>query len=79
MGLCFGMVQLTRVFSQLPESLGALSYSNILCGVVRGSLEMVQFKAKCSFTSDTLHGQDVSEVQVVLEELLAVQPPDDEA
>lgn len=26
---------------QLPESLSALSYANILCGVVRGALEMV--------------------------------------
>ena len=50
---------------QLPASLSALSFSNILCGVVRGSLEMVQFKVKCTFASDTLHGHDASEVRTL--------------
>eukprot|EP01051_Picozoa_sp_SAG22_P034208 SAG22_NODE_15398_length_349_cov_1.244000_2_plen_57_part_01 len=27
---------------QLPESLSALTYSNILCGVIRGAMEMVR-------------------------------------
>ena len=28
-------------FVELPEQLGALKYSNLLCGVIRGALEMV--------------------------------------
>jgi hypothetical protein len=65
-------------WSQLPETLSALNYSNIVCGVVRGSLEMVQFKVQCRFGSDTLQGADVSEVHVVLTEVLAEMPPNDE-
>ena len=65
-------------FVELPESLSALNYSNIVCGVVRGSLEMVQFKVSCRFGSDTLQGADVSEVLVQLTELLADIPPNDE-
>jgi hypothetical protein len=28
-------------FVELPEQLSALKYSNLLCGVIRGALEMV--------------------------------------
>ena len=63
---------------QLPETLSSLNYSNIVCGVVRGSLEMVQFKVQCRFGSDTLQGADVSEIHVVLTEMLAEMPPNDE-
>jgi hypothetical protein len=30
-------------FVELPETHQALSYSNILCGVIRGALEMVTY------------------------------------
>lgn len=72
--------------SQLPESLSALTYSNILCGVVRGALEMVrsgrpqtptssilentlsqvQYKVECHFLTDTLKGDEVSEVRALI-------------
>lgn len=30
-------------FVELPDSVRGLKYSNILCGVIRGALEMVSF------------------------------------
>lgn len=39
---------------------------------------MVQFKVQCRFGGDTLQGADVSEIHVVLTEMLAEMPPNDE-
>lgn len=59
-------------FTELPD--GAIRqhlwYSNVLCGVVRGALELVQIKVRVSFVRDTLRGDPVNEIRVV-----RVQPP----
>lgn len=34
-------------FVELPEALAQLKYSNLLCGVIRGALEMVGTRASC--------------------------------
>jgi hypothetical protein len=33
-------------FVELPEQLAGLKYSNLLCGVIRGALEMVRTRAR---------------------------------
>ena len=43
-------------FVELPEQYSALAYSNLLCGVLRGALEMVQMRVECTLTKDTLWG-----------------------
>jgi len=41
-------------FVELPEGFSALFYSNILCGVIRGALEMVSINDKvCTRTNQT--------------------------
>lgn len=57
-------------FVELPESYRGLSYSNILCGVVRGALEMVHLRVDCINTRCTLRGDDVTELKITLKEVM---------
>ena len=51
-------------FVELPPSAyGELWYSNILCGVLRGALEMVQMRVEARFLKDVLQGDDVIEIR----------------
>jgi len=63
-------------FVELPENISqTLHYSNILCGVIRGALEMVQMSVDAKFVRDTLRGDEVSEIRVTLKEILQEEVP----
>ncbi|CAI8049891.1 Trafficking protein particle complex subunit 3 [Geodia barretti] len=51
-------------FVELPETHQGLLYSNIICGVIRGALEMVQLEVKVWFVQDQLRGSDSTEIRV---------------
>ncbi|GAB6032296.1 transport protein particle 22 kDa subunit [Chamberlinius hualienensis] len=51
-------------FVELPDSHSKLKYSNILCGVLRGALEMVQMEVTVRFVQDQLKGDNVTEIRV---------------
>ncbi|XP_023215105.1 trafficking protein particle complex subunit 3-like isoform X1 [Centruroides sculpturatus] len=51
-------------FVELPEKHGNLKYSNILVGVIRGALEMVQMEVAAWFVQDTLKGDNVTELRI---------------
>ncbi|KAL4422528.1 hypothetical protein ABPG75_008725 [Micractinium tetrahymenae] len=53
-------------FVELPEALSQLKYSNLLCGVIRGALEMVNMDVECTFVRDVLQGDDVYEMRLKL-------------
>ena len=57
-------------FVDLPSSHENLKYSNILCGVIRGSLSAINMKVKCTFKKDVLLGDEVNEISVMLEEMM---------
>ena len=57
-------------FVELPEQYSSLAYSNMLCGVLRGALEQVQMRVVCTITKDTLWGDEVTEIKVVLKEMM---------
>jgi hypothetical protein len=47
-----------------------LWYSNVLCGVIRGALEMLNMKVAAYFRKDILRGHDFTEIRVELKEIL---------
>jgi len=47
-----------------------LWYSNVLCGVIRGALEMLNMKTNVYFKRDILRGHDCSEIRVELKEII---------
>lgn len=51
-------------FVELPEGHGSLNYSNILCGVLRGALEMVQMDVSVWFVQDQLKGDSITEIRL---------------
>ncbi|PRP79265.1 trafficking protein particle complex subunit 3 [Planoprotostelium fungivorum] len=62
-------------FVEVPEQYQSLVYSNILCGVIRGALEMVQMSVECRFVRDVLKGDDASELKVTLKAMLEEEVP----
>lgn len=60
-------------FAELPEEHGNLWYSNVICGVIRGALEMVNMKVSCSFVKCKLRGEDRNEIRISLHEILVEQ------
>jgi len=51
-------------FVELPIKYKYLKYSNILCGVIRGALEMVQVNVTCTCTRDMILGDTINEFRV---------------
>ena len=69
-------------FVELPDDGRAtqeLWYSNVLVGVLRGALEMIQIQVEPQFISDTLRGDAQTELRVVfIKTIDEGQPVNDE-
>ena len=68
--LVLGMNPLSE-FVMLPQCYkNSLWYSNVLCGLIMGSLEMVNIKVKATFAKDVLRGDESTEIKVQLIEIM---------
>jgi len=65
-------------FVELPSSMADLQYGNMLCGVIRGALQMIQLVVECQYVKSELSGHSESEIRVTLKEILQEAPVDDE-
>ncbi|GAB9471057.1 Trafficking protein particle complex subunit 3 [Globisporangium polare] len=61
---------LTEFVELPPSAYGVLWYSNVLCGVLRGALEMVQMRVEARFVKDVLQGDEVSEIRLELKGMI---------
>ena len=59
-------------FVELPEDgkLDNLCYSQVICGAIRGALEMVQLKVECNVKQDQLKGDATTEINIKFVEIL---------
>eukprot|EP00800_Vazella_pourtalesii_P013521 TRINITY_DN3240_c3_g1_i1.p1 TRINITY_DN3240_c3_g1~~TRINITY_DN3240_c3_g1_i1.p1 ORF type:complete len:193 (+),score=58.74 TRINITY_DN3240_c3_g1_i1:31-579(+) len=51
-------------FVELPPEHASLWYANILCGVLRGALEVVHLEVEVKFLQDVLRGDDRTELYI---------------
>lgn len=51
-------------FVELPPDALNLRYTGILCGCIRGALEMVQLEVQCWFAQDQLKGDPTTEIRI---------------
>jgi len=59
-------------YVMLPVSLqNTLWYSNIICGVLKGALEMLNIVVTATFLKDKLRGNDSTEIRLVHVETIA--------
>jgi hypothetical protein len=57
------------IFVELPEETD-LQYNQLLAGMCRGMLEVLQFDCACAISKSMMHGNDSYEVSIVLNQVL---------
>ena len=59
------------LFVELPDNYkDTLDYTILYCGVIRGALEMLNYKVECALVKSMLRGDDVDEIKVDLKQVM---------
>ena len=66
------------LYVELPEYLEGLCYSNIICGIMRGMLEITGFEVKCELIKDKMKGDDINDIKISLIKYIEERFIDDE-
>lgn len=61
-----------------PQLRNELWYSNVLTGIIRGALEMINLKVRATFIHDTLRGDSEIVIRVELLEVLTDRYEDED-
>ena len=65
-------------YVELREDFRELTYCNLICGVIRGALDMVRYKAEVNIVKDSLKGDEYTEIRVkILDKKKDEYEPDD--
>mmetsp|Transcript_19049 Transcript_19049/g.21217 ORF Transcript_19049/g.21217 Transcript_19049/m.21217 type:complete len:192 (-) Transcript_19049:90-665(-) len=63
-------------FVELPDEYKSkLEYCSMLCGIIRGALEMVQMRVACKVVKDSLKGDESTAIRVTLIEIMKDELP----
>jgi hypothetical protein len=66
------------LFVELPDEYkDTLQYTILYCGVIRGAMEMLNYKVECALVKSTLSGDEVDEIKVDLKQVLQDGAGDD--
>uniref|UniRef100_A0A8D0G6I5 Trafficking protein particle complex subunit n=1 Tax=Sphenodon punctatus TaxID=8508 RepID=A0A8D0G6I5_SPHPU len=60
---------------ELPAGRSSLCYCSLLCGIIRGALEMVHLAAEVTFIQDSLKGDSVTEIGIAFLKKLEDKKP----
>ena len=66
------------LYVELPESLEGLCYSNVICGIMRGMLEICGYEVKCEIVKDKIKGDDNNDMKITLVKYIEERFIDDE-
>ena len=58
-------------FVELPYELSELDYNIVICGAIRGALQMLQMSVECQLVRDEVKGSAESEIRLTLKEVSA--------
>jgi len=65
-------------FVELPAHLSDLTYDNLMCGVIRGALQMVNMVVECQYVASELKGAPENEIRITLKEIVQELYQDEE-
>ncbi|KAK2959352.1 putative Trafficking protein particle complex subunit 3 [Blattamonas nauphoetae] len=49
---------------EIPTELNDIAYSNIICGVIEGALELLRYEVKADFVKEVVKGDHTNEIRV---------------
>jgi trafficking protein particle complex subunit 3 len=77
-GIVFNENPITE-FVELPPNLQGLKYCNVLCGVIKGALEMIQMDVEAELVKEIMKGDDCYEIRITYKKSLKAQMNEDYA